>query len=447
MKVFWVKKYQFKTSRHKSLQKRSTSFLFYSDKYNIIAFFFFNSHKEHYINAHMKRLLTLFLIAIITIASFSSCTNNEESDPINDNESTLFIYMPWATNLSSYFLVNLKDIKTSIKENGLKNQKVVVYFATSATEACMYEIKLKKNTIIEDTIKKYKNNSYTTVSGISSILLDMKNCAPALKRYSMIIGSHGTGWIPINSSTRLSTNKSNDRKWHYDYEGKDMTRYFGGGSADCQTDISTLADAIKNSGLHMEFIMFDDCYMSNIEVAYELKEVTDHLIASTCEIMAYGMPYAEFGNALFGAPNYQKVCEKFYDFYSSYSRPCGTIAVTDCKEVDNMANIMKEINSQYTFDSSLTGTLQKLDGYSPVIFYDFGSYVSTLCKDDMLLAKFNHQLSKLVPYKANTPRFWSNLNKTETIINTFSGLTNSEATKDSRYSVDIKNTRWWKATH
>ena len=40
-----------------------------------------------------------------------------------------------------------------------------------------------------------------------------------------------------------------------------------------------------------QFIMFDDCYMSSMEVAYDLKDVTDYIIASTSEVMAYGMPY------------------------------------------------------------------------------------------------------------------------------------------------------------
>lgn len=42
---------------------------------------------------------------------------------------------------------------------------------------------------------------------------------------------------------------------------------------------------------------------------------------------------------------------------------------------------MKEINHRYTFDPSLTSSLQRLDGYYPVIFFDYGDYVSKLCPD------------------------------------------------------------------
>ena len=59
-------------------------------------------------------------------------------------------------------------------------------------------------------------------------------------------------------------------------------------------------------------------------------------------------------------------------FYSNYVTPCGTIGVTDCSELDNLAAIMKEINQRYTFNEELTGELQRLDGYTPTIFFDYG---------------------------------------------------------------------------
>lgn len=61
----------------------------------------------------------------------------------------------------------------------------------------------------------------------------------------------------------------------------------------------------------MEYILFDDCYMSSIEVAYELKDVTKYLIGSTSEMMAYGMPYAAIGEYLLGNPDYQSDVKNF----------------------------------------------------------------------------------------------------------------------------------------
>lgn len=87
--------------------------------------------------------------------------------------------------------------------------------------------------------------------------------------------------------------------------------------------------------------------------------------------------------------------------------PCGTLAVTDCSELDNMAAIMKSINDEYVFDDSLQGGPQGVDGYTPVIFYDFADYILTLCSDPVLTARFREQLERLVPYKPHTSKFYS----------------------------------------
>ena len=70
---------------------------------------------------------------------------------------------------------------------------------------------------------------------------------------------------------------------------KPVTRFFGSVSqADNAIDISTLAEGIKLSGLKMQFILFDACYMGNVETAYELKDVTNFLISSSSEVMGEG---------------------------------------------------------------------------------------------------------------------------------------------------------------
>ncbi|MCS2887363.1 hypothetical protein NXV14_07735 [Bacteroides fragilis] len=125
-------------------------------------------------------------------------------------------------------------------------------------------------------------------------------------------------------------------------------------------------------------------------------------------MMTYGMPYVTVGEFLLGSPDYGSLCEEFHDFYSTYEMmPCGTLAVTDCSEWDNMAAIMKSINDRYVFDNSLQGELQGVDGYTPVIFYDFADYILTLCSDPVLIARFWEQLDRLVTYKPHTGKLYS----------------------------------------
>lgn len=369
---------------------------------------------------------------------------NEIVPPIvrANNEQTIFMYLPWSNNLTSNFYQNISDLESVIEKNILKNERVIVFMCTEATEATLFELVYENGKSVRKTYKQYTDPVYTTAEGITSILNDVRECTPA-QRYSMIIGCHGMGWIPVSnaqSRSNLCVNKK-----HWEYENVPMTRYFGGLYPQYQTDITTLAQGISNAGLKMEYILFDDCYMSTVEVAYDLKNVTNHLIASTCEIMAYGMPYAKIGQYLIGEINYEKICNGFDDFYSNYEMPCGTIAVTDCAELDHLAAIMKDINSQYTFDTTLTGSLQRLDGYSPVIFFDCGDYVSKLCSNQELLAQFNEQLNRTVPFKRNTDYFYS-MSRGKVKIETFSGITISDPSTNDLASAKEK-TAWYAATH
>ncbi len=112
---------------------------------------------------------------------------------------------------------------------------------------------------------------------------------------------------------------------------------------------------------------------------------------------------------------------------------------------------MKEINQRYTFNEELTGELQRLDGYTPTIFFDYGDYVSKLCSDPDLLEQFNEQLKRAVPFKKEYRTvFYSNLFlllwRKRIDINTFSGITISDPSTNPGASKK-NETAWYIATH
>lgn len=382
----------------------------------------------------------LFIFISLLSCGLVSC-EKEEMTELEENRKTLFMYMPWASDLIGNFYTNLSDMEESIASTGLSGEKVVVFLPTSPTEATLFEFTCRNGVCRRETLKEYIDLPFTTAEGITAILNDVKAAAPA-EVYAMVIGCHGMGWLPVRNEKVRS---SGGWKTHWEYEGVPKTRYFGGTTAEYQTEIRDLADGIAGAGLKMEYILFDDCYMSSIEVAYELKDVTDYLIGSTSEIMAYGMPYARIGQYLRGATDYRAVCDGFYDFYSTYTTPCGTLAVTDCSELERLAALMKEINSRYAFDTSLRGSLQRLDGYTPVIFYDYGDYVAHLCTDASLLEAFREQLSRTVPYKVHTETFYS-MKAGEVPIKTFSGITTSDPSTHA-WTASKTETGWYRATH
>lgn len=394
----------------------------------------------------MKSVKRIYLAMVVAVcACLSACSNDEPV--VMEARNTIFMYLPWSGNLTGYFYQNVEDMESTVcKNGGLGDDRLIVFMSTSSTEATMYEIVYKDGACIHTPIRSYTNYPFTTEEGLTSLFQSLKVYSPS-KNYSMIIGCHGMGWLPVNAS-RAGCELE---KCHYEYgDDRLLTRYFGGTTKDYQTDISTLADALANADMKMEYILFDDCYMASIEVAYELKDVTDYLIASTCEIMAYGMPYATMGKHLLGTPDYKAVCEEFHKFYSTYDiMPCGTLSVTDCSQLDEMADVMRQINSVCQFDEALLPSIQRLDGYSPTIFFDYGDYVTKLLEssnaDAALAASFKRQLSLTVPFKTHTEKYFT-ASSGALPIHTYSGITTSDPSISPK-AAEKQMTRWYAATH
>lgn len=388
----------------------------------------------------MKRFLGL--CACLTVMFFTACNDIDSPENTPKTEKTLFLYLPWSStsqqpyqrNLYSYFINNIESIEQAIKEQGgMGNTRLITFISLSPSYSALIENKYQNGNCVRDTLKRYYNYSYTTPSGIASLLNDVKAVAPA-PTYAMIIGCHGNGWIP------------RDVKNYY------RSRSFGGIDTQYQTELTDLAEGIEQATMPMQFIAFDDCYMAGIEVAYDLKDVTKYVIASTSEIMADGLPYKKIWSSLASTnPNYQAIVNGFYTYYTQHSYPYGTLSVIDCSQLENMATWMKGINNRYTFDTSHLNDLQKLDGMAQTIFFDMESYINNLCDANDRM-QFSTLVARLVPFHVHTPYIYTDLSNynggiTTIAINTFCGITISDPTTNT-YVVDRKSmTEWWKATH
>jgi hypothetical protein len=365
----------------------------------------------------MKKTI-LLLLTIITI--FSSC-EQKKPDPTN----TIFFFYPWSTNLTNDFEGNIANFEYGITHKDLEKNRVVVFISKTESTAYMYEIKSIKGKIKHDTIAQYDNYEYryTSTEGFTEILNIAKGATPT-PQFSMIIGCHGDAWIPA----------------------ADMKRSFGGANVESRIDISTLRNALKKSNLTAEYILFDDCYMSSIEVAYELRDVCRHLIASPAEIMAAGMPFRHIATDLLNTPNYEAICNDFYNHYANdLSAPYGAIAIINCQELNQLANIVKQINTNHQYDDSKTDDLQIYDGYTPNIFYDLGDYIASYCTDANLLQQFNTQMQQCITHKAHTEYIYSYGHGTIK-IKKYSGLSTSAPSTNSK-CASYTETEWYKATH
>ena len=120
---------------------------------------------RHINQAYMKKYLIFLIIPFLFL---TACIESDE--PFIEearNEKTLIMYMPWSSNLTSYFYQNIKDMESCIEEmGGLHNERVIVFISKTSTEASLFEIKYINGKCQRIDIKPYSYPAFTTETGI-----------------------------------------------------------------------------------------------------------------------------------------------------------------------------------------------------------------------------------------------------------------------------------------
>ena len=431
----------------------------------------------------IKKLFTLFICSISLAMTFTGCSE-EAFDTDSVNKQTILVFYPWTGSQSDTGLLgdlqnNIDSICDGIIDRkGLNNSRVLVFLSNKYNHSMLYDLQYNATTKSVDRVplKEYEGASYASAEGIADILNEVKTQASALN-YALIVGAHGCGWTYASDWSkypdyaRPSVTRPSDSALNgYSAAGYSatgissfsgiqfgpdpnapLTRFFGSVSlAENAMDISTLAEGIRESGLKMQYILFDACYMSNIETAYELKDVTNYMIASGSEIMAAGLPYRSMWSYLNSpTPNYSGIVSTSVNFYKNSSAPFCNLAAIDCRQVEKLAGVMKDINAEYQLSASVSlDSIQHLDGFRPNLFYDLETYVDSLHPSGYLLDQFKSQLKLTIKASDHTDEAYTCIYSSDSFkIKNYCGITISDP---SQHSVAIKGrekTGWWKATH
>ena len=372
---------------------------------------------------------------------------------------TLMYYF-FGTSLGGFFKTNLSDAATAIETGILGNSNRVVFFRQEGqysgyigelkydvTKRECNEFRIKDITLTVNTI---------TPNSIGEIMAEMAEVAPA-ERYGIVFAGHGQGWIlrEILASDSDISAAGSAAAFNLGYTpfvpapGAEVTRAFG--EKNVQVNIPELAEGIEHSGVELDYILFDACFMSNIEAIYDLRNSANYIIASPCEIMGKGFPYNRTLPHLFKdegrTTDYVGAAESYHiyyrDEYIGNSR-CGSIAVYDCSEIESLAeatkDVMKSAKSEYNAKE-----LQTYEGENPHHFYDFGEWVRVVATDDAALQSFNEAMAECIIAKYSLASFYSAYGTYGTYpinLDVYSGVTTSAPSR--AYPNGWRTTSWYK---
>jgi hypothetical protein len=176
-----------------------------------------------------------------------------------------------------------------------------------------------------------------------------------------------------------------------------------------------------------EFIIFEACNMAGIEVAYELRNKAAYIMASSAPVVSPGFTPIYAGSIsclLEENADLQRFAENYFHYWNLMEgdKRSATISIIKTAGLSNLANLIRQINTEISGSFLPVGNLQNYDGVlkAPFYFFDFAQYYQSL-SDENTYNVLQECISQCVVYKRNTP-FYATEEGTFPIT-AFSGMT------------------------
>ena len=379
----------------------------------------------------MRLLRYIAMVAVGLLALACEPKPYIPQPPQGTAEHTVIMYLAGNNNLESYLEDNIRDVISSVDvSTPSDNGRIVIYFRPRPASGDPMLLQVyydKKLAAVQcDTLRTYPAEmSSSDPETLRKVVADAKVVAPA-KEYSMIFGSHATGWFTEECMSRgslvrplsIGFSSPNDGSF-WKQHGDEITRTFGmdgkityeGATIDDPgMNITEMARAL--SGTKFRALIFDACFMASVEAVYDLRNVADYVIASSAEIMGRGMPYDLVLQYLFTSGgtegNLMKYCSEYMRYYKELAsgRKSGTISLIDCSKMEALATAIAKVE-QGGLNEVNKYDVQAFELLDESQFFDMEHFYDLAAKDRSAYAAMQNALTDCVVYKGYTPTVFS----------------------------------------
>ena len=360
----------------------------------------------------MKRFCVLMLAGFC----LASCCWFE---PSVEDKHMLFIYFAGNNGLFFEGEDDLDDIKDSWLPSIREKDKAVMvfYHFLEGVPTLSRLYKDRNGETVEEIIQTYPTSTNSaTVATLSTALADAENAWPA-ERQSLILWSHGSGFLPEGYYAHPQETAA-PGDWTLDpgpdpyawmVKAADDSKSFGE-DHDSEMDIKDLARALGSSKKY-EFILFDACLMANVEVAYELRNCCDYLLFSPTEILADGFPYDKMVQPIFSSnakEALKTIATSYMDHYRAMTGDyrSATVTIVETAGLEALAAACKPVFQNHQ-DQILMLDRSKVQPYFRFFkhwYYDLDDFVSQVATDAEY-QQFTRTLGGTVIFKDATEIF------------------------------------------
>lgn len=346
-----------------------------------------------------NRLIKIYNIAIymtvfifVLSMSFSCTIEDHVALPV---KKVLLVYLAADNSLSGEVDDKLEAIRQSWI--AMPDSRILIY--QDVTDSSPHLLEIGTNYTIT-TIEEYECENSADPQILQRFISKSKALYPQAD-FNLLVFSHASGWLPKGSY-------KNPFGRSVVMDGKD------------EMELSDFVAAIPDNTF--EYIIFEACHMAGVEVAYQLRDKTRYIAASSAEIISPGFTdiYQEhIGELVYGNP--LKFMQHAFDNFDDQigSAHSAIFSVIKTSGVEALAEfIQANCNMNEEVDIS---DIQHFDRYNLQLFYDLFDYYSRLLKTEAQRQHLKKQIDDIVVWKASTPNFL--LQYGGFTINQHSGLT------------------------
>lgn len=301
------------------------------------------------------------LTMLVTTILLASCHKNEpEVKPIA--RRTVVVYMVAENSLYGFDNMDIREIRMAMDSIPLDCNLVVYQDNTSLPVIKTYSAMTGEHTW-KQLPEQNSCDSTVFVQTIRQILDEF----PA-SSYGLVLWSHGSGWVPNQQRRTIGIDNNINGTTN---RGDEM-------------EITTLRGCLEQLGVKWDYILFDACFMQSIELDYELRNVTDNIIASPAEIPGNGAPYHRIMSDLFlDSLAAEGITQHYYDTYVREGNRV-VISLAKTRYMEQMreatSQIMPDLYDQESWPYSQATGIQSYCSYNQYTnwkpeYYDLGSAI------------------------------------------------------------------------
>lgn len=251
----------------------------------------------------------------------------------------MFVYIAADNNLYRNAIKNINDMERAKRDD----INIIVYLDSLEGHSVVYEIIQDESKDIKSKIiasyDKDNSSDYKTLEKFLKICFEKYNA----KETGIVLWSHGSGFLPP------------DYESSYNNPKKDVMFSFGLDNEN-RMDIKDMALVLNK--YKSDYIIFDACYMADIETVYEIKDAAKYIIASQTEILGEGYPYSNviytLRKNLELEEKLKNVCEDFYKYYNEKNndiQKSASVSLIETSKIESFENsfriFYKEVKNKY----------------------------------------------------------------------------------------------------